>query len=150
MLRITIFAVGKLKERFWKDAVAEYLKRLGGYAKIEVRELPDSNAEKEASALLSALPERGPIILMDIRGKETSSEGLAQKIDNYALNSDSHISFIIGGSDGGGKHAQNHDQSTQQGQPLFHWGVPPLINKDFYLQTACAACINGNRRSVSP
>ena len=66
MLRITIFAVGKLKEQFWKDAV----------------------------------PERGPIILMDIRGKETSSEGLAQKIDNYALNSDSHISFIIGGSDG--------------------------------------------------
>jgi hypothetical protein len=57
---------------------------------------------------------------------------------------------LIGGSDGGGKHAQNHDQSTQQGQPLFHWGVPPLINKDFYLQTACAACINGNRRSVSP
>ena len=55
MLRITIFAVGKLKEQFWKDAVAEYLKRLGGYAKIEVRELPDSNAEKEASALLSAL-----------------------------------------------------------------------------------------------
>ncbi len=100
MLRITIFAVGKLKEQFWKDAVAEYLKRLGGYAKIEVRELPDSNAEKEASALLSTLPERGPIILMDIRGKETSSEGLAQKIDNYALNSDSHISFIIGGSDG--------------------------------------------------
>lgn len=103
MLRITIFAVGKLKEQFWKDAVAEYLKRLGGYAKIEVRELPDSNVEKEASALLSALPERGPIILMDIRGKETSSEGLAQKIDNYALNSDSHISFIIGGSDGATK-----------------------------------------------
>ena len=109
MLRITIFAVGKLKEQFWKDAVAEYLKRLGGYAKIEVRELPDSNAEKEASALLSALPERGPIILMDIRGKETSSEGLAQKIDNYALNSDYLVSIrkaalfaakVIGGSDG--------------------------------------------------
>ena len=72
MLRITIFAVGKLKEQFWKDAVAEYLKRLGGYAKIEVRELPDSNAEKEASALLSALPERGPIILMDIRMPEVN------------------------------------------------------------------------------
>ena len=72
MLRITIFAVGKLKEQFWKDAVAEYLKRLGGYAKIEVRELPDSNAEKEASVLLSALPERGPIILMDIRMPEVN------------------------------------------------------------------------------
>lgn len=108
MLRITIFAVGKLKEQFWKDAVAEYLKRLGGYAKIEVRELPDSNAEKEAAALLSALPERGPIILMDIRGKETSSEGLAQKIDTYALNSDSRISFIIGGSDGVTKEVKQH------------------------------------------
>ncbi len=100
MLRITIFAVGKLKEQFWKDAVAEYLKRLGAYAKVEVRELPDSNPNKEAAALLAALPERGPVLLMDIRGKETSSEGLAKKIDAYALGSDSHISFIIGGSDG--------------------------------------------------
>lgn len=101
MLKISIYAVGKLKEAFWKDAVAEYLKRLGGYADVQIREIPDSNAEKEAQALLAALPEGNvPILLMDIRGKETSSEGLARKISDYALQGQSHLVFIIGGSDG--------------------------------------------------
>lgn len=100
MLRITVFAVGKLKETFWKDAVAEYLKRLDAYAKVQVREIPDSTPAKEAAALLAALPERGPVILLDIRGKETSSEALAEKIGRYALAGDSHLSFMIGGSDG--------------------------------------------------
>lgn len=100
MLRITVFAVGKLKEAFWKDAVAEYLKRLDAYAKVQVREIPDSTPAKEAAALLAALPERGPVILLDIRGKETSSEALAEKIGRYALSGDSHLSFVIGGSDG--------------------------------------------------
>ena len=100
MLRITVFAVGKLKEAFWKDAVAEYLKRLDAYAKVQVREIPDSTPAKEAAALLAALPERGQVILLDIRGKETSSEALAEKIGRYALAGDSHLSFMIGGSDG--------------------------------------------------
>lgn len=100
MQHITIFAVGKLKEAFWKDAAAEYLKRLGGYAKVSVREIPDSSPEKEAAALLDVLPDSGPIVLLDIRGKETSSEGLARKLDGYALSGDSHVAFIIGGSDG--------------------------------------------------
>lgn len=101
MLKITIFAVGKLKEQFWRDAVAEYLKRLNGYADVTVRELPDSNAEKEASLILGALPDAPtPVLLMDIKGKETSSEALAKKLDNYALSGQSHIAFIIGGSDG--------------------------------------------------
>lgn len=100
MLKITIFAVGKLKESFWKDAVAEYLKRLDAYAKTSVREIPDSNKEKEAVALLDALPEKVPVILLDIKGKEVSSEALAQKIDRYALDGNSHLAFIIGGSDG--------------------------------------------------
>lgn len=100
MLSISIFAVGKLKERFWKDACAEYLKRLGGYAKVTVREIPDSNKEREAEGLLAALPEQGPIILLDIRGKEVSSEALSEKIETYALGGTSQIAFIIGGSDG--------------------------------------------------
>ena len=100
MLSISIFAVGKLKERFWKDACAEYLKRLGGYAKVTVREIPDSNKEREAESLLAALPDQGPIILLDIRGKEVSSEALSKKIETYALGGTSQIAFIIGGSDG--------------------------------------------------
>lgn len=100
MLSISIFAVGKLKERFWKDACAEYLKRLGGYTKVSVREIPDSNKEREAESLLAALPDHGPIILLDIRGKEVSSEALSEKIETYALGGTSQIAFIIGGSDG--------------------------------------------------
>lgn len=100
MLSITIFAVGKLKESFWKEACAEYLKRLSAYSKVSVRELPDSNKEKEAEALLGNLPEHSPILLLDIKGKETSSESLAAKIDTYALSGESQLAFIIGGSDG--------------------------------------------------
>lgn len=100
MLRITIFAVGKLKEKFWKEACQEYLKRLGGYAKVEVRELPDSTREKEGKLLLDALPEHCPVLLLDIRGKELSSEALSARIDALSLGGDSHICFVIGGSDG--------------------------------------------------
>ncbi len=103
MLSITIFAVGKLKEAFWKDACAEYLKRLTPYAKVTIREIPDSNKAREAKALLAALDQyssQSPLILLDVQGKETSSEGLSKKIEQYALDGTSHLAFIIGGSDG--------------------------------------------------
>ena len=82
MLSITIFAVGKLN------------------CKITVKEFPDSNKEREAELLLSHLPEHAPILLLDIKGKEISSETLATKIDTYALSGSSQLVFIIGGSDG--------------------------------------------------
>lgn len=108
MLSITIFAVGKLKESFWKEACAEYLKRLGAYCKITVKEFPDSNKEREAELLLSHLPEHAPILLLDIKGKEISSETLATKIDTYALSGSSQLVFIIGGSDGVISEAKQH------------------------------------------
>lgn len=74
MLKITVIAVGKLKERFWRDACAEYSKRLGGYCNLTVREIPDSNREQEGTLILEALPENATIIVLDIQGKETSSE----------------------------------------------------------------------------
>lgn len=100
MLKITVFAVGKLKESFWKEAVAEYLKRLKGYATVIIREIPDSTSKKEAAALLTTLPDNVPILLLDIKGKETSSEALSHKLDTYALEGFSHLAFVIGGSDG--------------------------------------------------
>ncbi len=100
MLKVSVFAVGKLKETFWKDACAEYLKRLEGYANVVVKEIPDTTKEKEAQAILSALPEKTPVILLDIKGKPTSSEAFSQKLDNWALSGKSHLVFIIGGSDG--------------------------------------------------
>ncbi|MBE6470296.1 MAG: 23S rRNA (pseudouridine(1915)-N(3))-methyltransferase RlmH [Coriobacteriaceae bacterium] len=103
MQKTTIIAVGKLKERFWKDACAEYLKRLSAYTDSVVREVPDSTPEREEAAILAALdklPDGTHVILLDIRGKETSSEALAQKLETLAVNGASHVAFIIGGSDG--------------------------------------------------
>ena len=100
MLKLTVIAVGKLKERFWRDACAEYAKRLGGYCALEVRELPDSNMQQEASLVLEALPEKAAVVVLDIQGKPTSSEQLAQLIEDYTVDGISHIAFVIGGSDG--------------------------------------------------
>lgn len=100
MLKITVIAVGKLKERFWRDACAEYLKRLDGYCKLTVREIPDSNMQQEAGLIIEALPEKAPIIVLDIAGKPTSSEQLAQQIERYTIEGVSHLVFVIGGSDG--------------------------------------------------
>ncbi|MEE1044808.1 MAG: 23S rRNA (pseudouridine(1915)-N(3))-methyltransferase RlmH [Olegusella sp.] len=103
MLRITVIAVGKLKERFWKDACAEYLKRLGAYAKVAVKELPDSTPEQEEKlilAALGALPQGTHTALLDIGGDLVSSEELAVRLDRLALGGTSNVAFIIGGSDG--------------------------------------------------
>lgn len=100
MLKITVIAVGKLKERFWRDACAEYSKRLEGYCKLSVREIPDSNMAQEAALILDALPERAPVIVLDIAGKPTSSEQLARTVEDYTISGTSHLVFVIGGSDG--------------------------------------------------
>lgn len=100
MLKITVIAVGKLKERFWRDACAEYSKRLGGYCNLTVREIPDSNHEQESTLVLEALPENATIIVLDIQGRETSSEALASQIERYTVEGVSHLVFVIGGSDG--------------------------------------------------
>lgn len=100
MLKITVIAVGKLKERFWRDACAEYAKRLEGYCKLTVREVPDSNMAQEAGLILEALPEHAPVIVLDIQGKATSSEQLSHLIEERTVNGVSHLVFVIGGSDG--------------------------------------------------
>ena len=110
MIRITVVAVGKLKERFWTDACAEYLKRLKAYAKVEVKEIADIDLAKaggvdaardrEGSAVLAAVPEQSHAILLAIEGKERSSEGLARRLDDLALTGKSDLTFIVGGSDG--------------------------------------------------
>lgn len=103
MLKVSIIAVGKLKEAFWRDACAEYLKRLGAYAHVSVAEIPDSNPGAEASALLThleSLPAGAHVVLLDIQGKETSSEQFAQRIEDWAVGGISHVVFIIGGSVG--------------------------------------------------
>lgn len=109
-MKYTVVCVGKLKERFWKDACAEYTKRLGVYAKVDIREVADIDPakaggvdaarDKEGAAILAALPSRAHVILLAIEGKERSSEELSARLDDLMLRGSSDIAFVIGGSDG--------------------------------------------------
>lgn len=109
-MKFTIVAVGKLKERFWADACAEYLKRLQPYAKTSVVEVPDVDpvrvggeaaaVEREGAAVLKALPERAHVMVLAIDGAQRSSEGLSARLDNLALGGTGEVAFVIGGSCG--------------------------------------------------
>ena len=98
MQKINIVCVGKIKEKFYSDAVYEYLKRLSRFAKVEVREIAESrNLEEEAALILRAA--KGRIIALCIEGKKLSSEGLANYIRELT-DSGSECTFIIGSSCG--------------------------------------------------
>lgn len=96
---ITVIAVGKLKERFWKDAVAEYVKRLGGYAKLRIVEIPDRGIDFESDEIIR-VAEGAHLILLAIDGEQRSSEGIAHRLDELMTYGTSDIAFCIGGSDG--------------------------------------------------
>lgn len=109
MLRITVVAVGKLKERFWTQACDEYLKRLRPYASMQVVEVPDVDPSqqgadaalaREAEGILRAVPDDAFAILLAIRARELSSEQLAAKLEDLAVSGTSSVAFIIGGSHG--------------------------------------------------
>ena len=109
-MKYTVVAVGKLKEKFWVAACAEYIKRLGAYSKVEVREVADIDPSRaggveaarrrEGQAILSAVGERSHVVLLAIEGKERSSEEFSARLDELALGGTSDITFVIGGSDG--------------------------------------------------
>ncbi len=98
MIKINIVCVGKIKEEFYRSAVAEYLKRLSRFAKVEIKELAEGkNIEEEASHILSAA--KGFLIALCIEGKKLSSEGLASEIKRLCDKGE-EISFVIGSSCG--------------------------------------------------
>lgn len=96
---ITVIAVGKLKERFWKDAVAEYLKRLGGYAKVRVIEVPDKGLQFEEAEILRAAGS-SYLVLLAIEGMQRTSMGISKHLEELMNRGTSDIAFCIGGSDG--------------------------------------------------
>lgn len=113
MLSIRLICVGKLGEKFWKEAVKEYEKRLSGYCKLEILELPEqrlpdkpsdgqitSALQKEAQLIRSKIPQGAAVIAMCIEGKTMSSEALADKISEFTLNGISRLVILIGGSCG--------------------------------------------------
>jgi len=110
-VNISIITIGKLKEKYLKAGIDEYLKRLSSYAKIEVIEMPDEKApeelssaemeqvkQKEGEKLLSKIYQDTYVIALAIDGKMKSSEELADSLDKLATYGKSKIAFVIGGS----------------------------------------------------
>ncbi|MDE7263317.1 MAG: 23S rRNA (pseudouridine(1915)-N(3))-methyltransferase RlmH [Anaeroplasmataceae bacterium] len=107
-MKITILSVGIIKERYLKDAILEYSKRLSKYCKIDFISVPDEPIihnmsiedikSKEATKLLSKLPESSFKIALNLKGEMLSSPELAEKISHIFSYSASHIVFVIGGS----------------------------------------------------
>ena len=96
---IKIICIGKIKEKFYRDAIEEYIKRLSKYHKVEIIELPDSNIKQEKELILKKIDSKDYIITMEIEGKQLTSIELSEMLDKTFLNY-SNITFIIGGSDG--------------------------------------------------
>ncbi len=110
-MNIEIISVGKLKEKYLKQGIQEYLKRLQSYAKVKVIEVSDEptsenmsdheialHLEKEGERIKNHLTPDRKVIVMAIEGKIVSSEELAAKLNQYATYGDSKVTFIIGGS----------------------------------------------------
>ena len=110
-MKITILCVGKVKEKFYRDAIGEYQKRLSRYCKLEIVEVADEKTKEQASEteitlvkkkegerILKALHEDGYVIALAINGTQSDSIGLAEKIEKLGLSGISHVYFIIGGS----------------------------------------------------
>ena len=96
---IKIVCVGKVKEKYLQDAIADYMKRLSKYHKVNIVELEDSNMEEESIRILRNIESKDYVITLDINGNSLSSVELADKIDKQFI-SNSSITFVIGGSDG--------------------------------------------------
>lgn len=122
-MKVTIICMGKLKEKYLKDAIDEYAKRISRFAKLEIIELPDEKipenaGEKleskvlsaEGDLILSKLKQDSVICSMCVEGKLISSEELAELIDGAAMTK-GHITFIIGGSLGLDERIKNISQN---------------------------------------
>jgi 23S rRNA (pseudouridine1915-N3)-methyltransferase len=110
-VNISIVTVGKLKEKYLKQGIEEYLKRMSAYAKLEVIEVADEKApeelsesemvqvkQKEGERILSKISQDTYVIVLAINGKMQSSEELAETLDKLATYGKSKIAFVSGGS----------------------------------------------------
>lgn len=113
MFSITLITVGKLKEKFYLSAAAEYSKRLSGYCSFQLVELPEhrlsdnpspaeiqTGLEKEADAIISRIPKGAWFCVFTPEGKNISSEEFAQKLQEIKLSGKSNACFLIGSSFG--------------------------------------------------
>ena len=110
-MNVKVICVGKIKERFYSDAIKEYSKRLGAYVNLEIVEVADEKTpdkaseainrqikEKEGSRLLAKIKEQEYVILLDLRGRMYSSEEMSHQLSQAMLFGKSDFTFVIGGS----------------------------------------------------
>ena len=110
-MNIKIICVGKLKEKYWKQGIAEYSKRLGKFCKFEIVEVPDEKAPEklsetqmenvkktEGERILGKIKDRDYVYALAILGKERTSEEFASEIENLTTYGRSNLAFVIGGS----------------------------------------------------
>lgn len=110
-MKITILAVGKIKEKFYRDAISEYEKRLSRYCKLDIIEVSDEKTpdnasiaeeeqikQKEAERILNKIPTDAHVITLEILGKELDSVSFSEMIQNLGVSGKSQIVFVIGGS----------------------------------------------------
>ncbi len=110
-MKITVIAVGSIKEKFYRDAIAEYEKRLSRYCKLKIVQVEDEKTpdkmsqaqedavkKKEAERILKHVKEDACVIALAIRAKMYDSEAFAEEIERLGIQGSSHIQFLIGGS----------------------------------------------------
>ena len=110
-MKITVLAVGKVKEKFFREAIDEYKKRLSRYCRLEIIEVEDERAPeslspaqeiqvkaREGEALLKKIPPKAWCIALAIDGRKKDSPGISGKLECLALAQKSHLVFLIGGS----------------------------------------------------
>lgn len=112
-MKVTIISVGKIKEKFFTDAINEYTKRLSKFCKLSEDIIQDERADesfsqseieqvkiKEGTKILCKIPKNSYVFVLDVKGKQLSSEELAEKINSLGIDGKSDLTFIIGGSNG--------------------------------------------------
>ena len=115
-MKITVITVGKLKEKYLKDAIAEYSKRLSKYGKLEILEVADEKTpdmasetverqirQKEGERILRYIKDDAYVLTLEIGGKMLDSVEFAKKIETLGVQGKSHLTFVIGGSIGLGE-----------------------------------------------
>ncbi|MCX7924089.1 MAG: 23S rRNA (pseudouridine(1915)-N(3))-methyltransferase RlmH [Clostridia bacterium] len=110
-MKISIVAVGKMKEKYLKEGIAEYSKRLSRFCDLQIVEVDDEQApdnlspaqelqvkKREAEKILKKVKEGSVLVVLDVKGDKPESEGFAEKMKSFFVSGNSHITFVIGGS----------------------------------------------------
>ncbi|SFE45174.1 23S rRNA (pseudouridine1915-N3)-methyltransferase [Peptostreptococcaceae bacterium pGA-8] len=118
-MNITVICIGKLKEKYWADAIKEYMKRLSAYCKVQIIELKEFKVPERASAaeeqigreregedILKSIKDNQFVITLEVWGKSLSSEEFAHKLQTLSLSGNSNIAIVIGGSTGIGENVR--------------------------------------------